>query len=254
VAHELKSGAPAVTWYHEPETFTPIAKVEGERRFSVLGDQLGTPTAMYDEAGRLAWQMQLDAYGVPREEAGAGAQAGTNCPWRWPGQYTDAETGLYYNGFRYYDPEAGTYISPDPIGIEGGFEPYGYVADPLVWLDPLGLAACRKDIEKLLTGPMGTTVVVASKRDADELLKAAFPGFQKIAGFGGQVASPSRRKHLLDRWKRGRAFHKDYAIDPATGRAVGHKAGPSWHDGPHIDINRGTLGRKDVVHILVRTR
>jgi RHS repeat-associated protein len=32
----------------------------------------------------------------------------TVCPWRWPGQYEDEETGLFYNRFRYYDPAAGT--------------------------------------------------------------------------------------------------------------------------------------------------
>jgi len=31
------------------------------------------------------------------------------CPFRWQGQYLDTETGLYYNRFRYYDPEAGQY-------------------------------------------------------------------------------------------------------------------------------------------------
>jgi RHS repeat-associated protein len=39
----------------------------------------------------------------------------TLCPFRYPGQYEDAETGLYYNHFRYFDPEAGGYISQDPI-------------------------------------------------------------------------------------------------------------------------------------------
>ncbi|WP_293730264.1 RHS repeat-associated core domain-containing protein [uncultured Actinobacillus sp.] len=27
---------------------------------------------------------------------------------------------LYYNRFRYYDPESGSYISSDPIGLNGG--------------------------------------------------------------------------------------------------------------------------------------
>ena len=34
------------------------------------------------------------------------------------GQYEDVETGLYYNRFRYYNPESGLYISQDPIRLE----------------------------------------------------------------------------------------------------------------------------------------
>ncbi|MEQ9770670.1 RHS repeat-associated core domain-containing protein [Pectobacterium jejuense] len=35
------------------------------------------------------------------------------------GQYRDTESGLCYNRFRYYDPNGGCYVSPDPIGIAG---------------------------------------------------------------------------------------------------------------------------------------
>jgi len=48
--------------------------------------------------------------------------------------------GLHYNRFRYYDPETAQYISPDPIGLAGGDRPYGYVHNPISWVDPLGLA------------------------------------------------------------------------------------------------------------------
>ena len=44
---------------------------------------------------------------------------------RFPGQYYDAETGLHYNRFRYYDPSIGRYISADPIGQAGGVNVYG---------------------------------------------------------------------------------------------------------------------------------
>lgn len=63
-----------------------------------------------------------------------------DCPFRYQGQYEDVETGLYYNRFRYYDPEAGSYISQDPAGLKGGWEFYAYVKDPCTWIDPFGLA------------------------------------------------------------------------------------------------------------------
>ncbi|WP_415843134.1 RHS repeat-associated core domain-containing protein, partial [Yersinia entomophaga] len=61
---------------------------------------------------------------------------------KFAGQLLDEESGLHYNRFRYYDPQACCYLSPDPIGLAGGENTYGYVHNPLGWIDPLGLAAC----------------------------------------------------------------------------------------------------------------
>ncbi|UOG74196.1 RHS repeat-associated core domain-containing protein [Hymenobacter tibetensis] len=44
----------------------------------------------------------------------------TACPFRYQGQYEDTETGLYYNRFRYYDPESGGYISQDTTSLARG--------------------------------------------------------------------------------------------------------------------------------------
>ena len=82
VLHELDSEAGLTTWYWEPQTFTPVAKEQNGRKWSVASDHLGTPTEMYDELGQLAWKMQLDVFGVPSVEEGD-AQ---DCPWRWPGR------------------------------------------------------------------------------------------------------------------------------------------------------------------------
>jgi RHS repeat-associated protein len=63
----------------------------------------------------------------------------SDCPFRFQGQYEDAETGFYYNRFRYYDPSIGAYLSQDPIGLAGGFELYNYAFDPNTWIDEFGL-------------------------------------------------------------------------------------------------------------------
>jgi RHS repeat-associated protein len=60
-------------------------------------------------------------------------------PLRFPGQYTDRETGLHYNYFRDYDPQVGRYIQSDPIGLIAGINTYAYADSPIAQIDPLGL-------------------------------------------------------------------------------------------------------------------
>jgi RHS repeat-associated protein len=129
-----------ITWVFEEGTFVPAARITDSGSQSIITDYLGTPTAMYDAKGEKTWETNLDIYGKVRTFAGRSL---SDCPFRYQGQYEDTETGLYYNGFRYYDPNTGYYLSKDPIGLLGGFRTYGYVCDPLGWLDVFGLAGQR---------------------------------------------------------------------------------------------------------------
>ncbi|VWC74125.1 RHS protein [Burkholderia lata] len=64
---------------------------------------------------------------------------------RFQGQYEDLETGFCYNTFRYYDPDVGRFITPDPIGLAGGLNQYQYAPNPVTWIDPWGWAVTPLD-------------------------------------------------------------------------------------------------------------
>ncbi len=71
----------------------------------------------------------------------------------YPGQYYDAETGMHNNWHRYYDPEIGRYITPDPIGLAGGINPYVYTnGDPVNFIDPLGLYRSNEALRLIVPG------------------------------------------------------------------------------------------------------
>jgi len=129
--------AELVTWLFEEESFAPLGKLQGHAAYSIVSDHLGTPLQVHDAQGQIAWAAEPGSYSSATKQEDA-----TDCPFRYQGQYEDQETGLYYNRFRYYDPEVGAYISPDPIGLLGDNPSlYGYVADLTSQIDPLGLSS-----------------------------------------------------------------------------------------------------------------
>lgn len=104
-------------------------------------DHQGTPRVASDVNQRVVWRWQGSAFGaidVNQDPDGDGVATVVNL--RYPGQYADAESGLFYNWNRYYDPRTGRYITSDPIGLRGGLNTYAYVAsNPLRYVDPRGL-------------------------------------------------------------------------------------------------------------------
>ncbi|HMB91053.1 MAG TPA: RHS repeat-associated core domain-containing protein, partial [Rhodothermales bacterium] len=133
VLQEVQGEAVAASWVFDG--FVPLCKLEGGHLYSVVTDHLGTPREMISQAGEVVWRATYSTWGVAEV-----VQAGeVDCPVRFQGQWYDAESGLYYNRYRYYDPSAARYISLDPIRLAGGSNIYSYVFNPTMWIDPLGL-------------------------------------------------------------------------------------------------------------------
>ncbi|WP_143498534.1 RHS repeat-associated core domain-containing protein, partial [Pseudomonas sp. Irchel s3b5] len=87
----------------------------------------------------IVWSAQYSAYGkVSQLTHGGGEQL--EQPLRFQGQYFDAESGLHYNRHRYYHPDIGRYLTPDPLKLAGGLNSYQYTRNPTGWVDPLGLS------------------------------------------------------------------------------------------------------------------
>ncbi len=85
---------------------------------------------------------QCDAFGVRQSTASAPDVFGFGGQW---GGYTDAETGLVLMTHRFYDPNAGRFLTRDPIGYDGGINLYAYVGNnPVNEGDPSGLASVNR--------------------------------------------------------------------------------------------------------------
>ncbi|MDO5103447.1 MAG: RHS repeat-associated core domain-containing protein, partial [Lautropia sp.] len=125
-------------------------------------DHHALPLAVTDSSGQPVWRQRFGPFGEPVSNDGsvdpygpaerhgnpasAGglvsrARANEHDPMlRFPGQWVDETTGLYYNMMRDYDPSMGRYLSPDPLGLRAGPNPYLYVnGDPVRNIDPTGL-------------------------------------------------------------------------------------------------------------------
>lgn len=114
-------------------------------------DHLGTPRELVDSAGKVIWQARLKAWGrkfdghIAYDRNLSSNIAEIEQPFRFQGQYEDRETGLHYNRYRYFDPDAARFTSQDPIGLLGGVNGYQYAQNPTKWVDPFGLSKCAKN-------------------------------------------------------------------------------------------------------------
>jgi RHS repeat-associated protein len=114
--------------------------------YNVSTDQIGAPriiTRSSDEAIVWRWD-SAEAFGATAPDQNPNNLGTFTFNLRLPGQVFDAESGLFQNWNREYNPRVGRYMQSDPIGLEGGINTFAYVGgDPLRLADPTGLAVHR---------------------------------------------------------------------------------------------------------------
>ncbi|WP_175811358.1 RHS repeat-associated core domain-containing protein [Burkholderia contaminans] len=163
-------------------------------------DPNGAPIRTTDIFGNIVWEQRYDGWGeVDRRST-------HEQPLRYQGQYSDTETGLHYNRHRYYDPQIGSFISQDPLGLEGGVNVYQYAPNPLAWIDPFGLAKkppstfARRDGTGASAADMAASKVGGGSRSGQEKarndLLAANPSGVYTCWRCGQTSTNPADMHL----------------------------------------------------------
>ncbi len=194
-----------------------------------VSDLTGRPLMLFNSEGKTVWRpgqtslwglaLSLPAdtgYPDPRGELDAEADPGL----LYAGQWQDAEAGLCYNRFRYYEPETGMYLVSDPLGLLGGEQTYRYVPNPCGYVDPLGLATCPIIRQRVLANLEASRAARAAsnfgKKNIYDFIKAtqsAIPGtsipksFEIITANGTFWVHPNATKHMAEYLTRNGLSH-----------------------------------------------
>ena len=163
---------------------------------------------MTDKDGNLLWFGNYTGWGRLKGETKVTDSAYQ--PFRLQNQYADRETGLHYNFFRYYEPDAGRFVNQDPIGLEGGSNFYQFAVNTKTWVDPLGLNTINARIlATAARGEWGETLIL----------------IREVVNLSGKTATDLMRKCAT---KRGNELVKQFKK-----QGVGKGAASGQHGTPY---------------------
>ncbi|WP_368563720.1 RHS repeat-associated core domain-containing protein [Pseudoxanthomonas sp. UTMC 1351] len=187
LAEIAATGAVLQTYGWQPDrsySTSPLFTRVSGTYYYYQNDPLGQPRQLIDRSGNVAWSAtRISAFGEVTTASGTAVEQ----PWRFPGQYYDAETGLHYNVHRYYDADVGRYITADPIGLTGGLNFYVYGnAMPTGLVDPYGLWVEFPNTGSWLAdATFGSVYWVTNGWSPSDALVNGVAGYGDTLSFGG---------------------------------------------------------------------
>jgi RHS repeat-associated protein len=152
--------------------------------YSFLNDRLGTPQMLADSTNTIVWEGIYKPFG----DADVNPNSSVVNNFRFAGQYYDEETGFHYNYHRYYDPNTGRYLTPDPIGLLGGINLWTYSGlNPINAIDPFGLDTAEWGASGTIAAigaAVDFTLTVArdTKGDVGLVLSFSKGGYSEVLG------------------------------------------------------------------------
>lgn len=214
LAEQTAATGDIATWDHAPDNSRPVKQTkthvqqpDNPEVRAVITDAIGTPIELVAADGTTTWRNSKTLWGI-----GGHHHETESTPLCFPGQLSDPETGLNQNLFRSYEPESGSYVSPDPLGLEPAPNHHAYVPNPHTWADPLGLAACEVT-SSISKDPMLVKAADAAGKDQrvqkelDDLVQQYING-NKNPGLGNKSLSGTGIMYMRGR-NGARVFFRD---------------------------------------------
>ena len=134
-----------------------LSEKQGNNTFYPTYDGNGNISEYLAADGSTAAHYEYDPFGNIVKESYASAYDTSSFSYKFSTKPLDQATGLYYYGYRYYDPKTGRWPSRDPIGERGGMNLYGFVGnDGVNQTDILG----QMSLPKIITSPFNFTGVL----------------------------------------------------------------------------------------------
>jgi RHS repeat-associated protein len=144
-----------------PAGNVPLMIEHSSSRYYYVTDALGVICGLTDASGQIVEEYKYGPYGRPQIIDPLGnelVESSVGNSLLFTANVYEPELGLYYFGARYYDPDLGRFVSPDPLTGAYSENPYVYAANnPLNLVDRFGLVEAVPAIGELtrLTFPSG---------------------------------------------------------------------------------------------------